>query len=289
MISPGDFSRRIAITFGTFHHQRRLAHSPNFQGVAGNQEVPMPAYPVAAAAPVARALHRPRGPATVAAVTDHAIYVDTDDRDCPAICLATANAIRVPCALVLAGGAALPDARVGDVGLVGGGEMTLGGSAFRPARWWRPARPRAANGPSPGPLPPLEPGTAAAVARFGRALTTGAPLGGPVAALLGRGPGLTPLGDDVLAGALVALVAAGAPAGPRLAAEIMAAAFKRTTFVSAALLWHAARGECVPQLAALLAGATGAAEALRRVGATSGIGLAHGVRAARPALGEVTA
>ncbi|HET8681662.1 MAG TPA: DUF2877 domain-containing protein, partial [Micromonosporaceae bacterium] len=58
----------------------------------------------------------------------------------------------------------------------------------------------------------------------------------------------------------------------------------RTTFVSAALLRHAARGECVPQLTAVLA-AAGRGEPLDRplaallgVGHTSGYGLAHGVR-----------
>lgn len=262
----------------------------------------MQVYPVAATVSVASALLRQRRLARIAAVTDHAVYAATADSepadsdptdsdpagsDSPAICLVTPSAVRVPCALVLGAGAPVPDARVGDVGLIGGGELVLGGVAYRPSRWWRPARPRIAAPPPAVHPPPLDADTGAAVADLADALASGAPLASPVAALLGRGPGLTPLGDDVLAGALVALVAAGSPAGPRLATEVRKAAFRCTTFVSAALLWHAARGECVPELAALLTGAPGAAEALLRVGHTSGAGLAHGVRAAQTIVREV--
>jgi Protein of unknown function (DUF2877) len=246
-------------------------------------------HPVAAAVSVAPAMLGPRRTATVAAVTDHAVYAATGESDSPAICLVTASAVRVPCALVLGAGVHLPGVRVGDVGLAGAGELMLGGVAHRPARWWRPARPRLAAAPPAVHPPALDADTRAAVAQFAHALASGAPLARPVAALLGRGPGLTPLGDDVLAGALVALVAAGSPAGPRLASEVMKVAFRRTTFVSAVLLWHAARGECVPELAAVLAGVPGAAEALLRVGHTSGAGLAHGVRVATTALREVPA
>jgi hypothetical protein len=100
--------------------------------------------------------------------------------------------------------------------------------------------------------------------------------------LLGRGPGLTPLGDDLLAGLLVTLSACGSAAFEPAAAAVRAHAPARTTFVSAALLHHAARGECVPELAAFLDG--GPVEALLRVGDTSGAGLAHGVLAGLGAL-----
>ncbi|MFR9776312.1 DUF2877 domain-containing protein [Micromonospora sp. MS34] len=245
--------------------------------------------PVAAAASVAPVLLRPRHPVAVAAVTAHAVYLRTDDPACPAVCLSTPRAVRVPCALVLGTDAPPPELRIGDTGSLGGGELTVGGTAYRPARWWRPARPRASGRLPITYLPPLDPATATAVSRLAAALAAGTSLAGPVAELLGRGPGLTPLGDDVLAGALVTLLATGSPAGPTLAAEVMREAFRRTAFVSAALLWHAARGECVPQLAALLTGAPGAAEALLRVGHTSGAGLAHGVRAVSTISGEVTA
>jgi hypothetical protein len=100
--------------------------------------------------------------------------------------------------------------------------------------------------------------------------------------LVGRGPGLTPLGDDVLAGALVA---AQAVDDPRLtswrAATLTALAAGRSTVVSRALLHQALDGWAVPELAdfvvAVCAGdGSRAAGPLLRVGHTSGAGLAAG-------------
>jgi hypothetical protein len=75
--------------------------------------------------------------------------------------------------------------------------------------------------------------------------------------LLGRGPGLTPAGDDVLAGLLAGRAAYG-PDDRALADAICALAPSRTTALSAALLRHAARGECIPEVAAFTAALTGA-------------------------------
>jgi hypothetical protein len=69
-----------------------------------------------------------------------------------------------------------------------------------------------------------------------------------------------------------------------------------TPFVSAALVWHAARGECVPELAALLTALQDASPTtlawagigVRRLGHTSGAGLLHGVAAALKAGTEAT-
>ena len=103
--------------------------------------------------------------------------------------------------------------------------------------------------------------------------------------LLGRGSGLTPTGDDVLAGWLVTAGATGLDhAG--VASAVAAHAPSRTTAISAALLHAAVRGEAIPQLRILLlALRSGIAvpQALRRllaVGHTSGAGLALGVRLA---------
>ncbi|WP_167828900.1 DUF2877 domain-containing protein [Streptomyces sp. MZ04] len=71
-------------------------------------------------------------------------------------------------------------------------------------------------------------------------------------ALIGRGPGLTPSGDDVLCGALLARHATGRPVGALAAA--VAGAEERTPLVSAALLRHAVRGECIPQVADAIRG-----------------------------------
>ena len=106
------------------------------------------------------------------------------------------------------------------------------------------------------------------------------------ARLLGSGPGLTPSGDDVLAGFLAGAAAFGLEAAAlRQAVADLAPA--RTTALSAALLWHAARGECIDELAAVSAVLTGQggrpeeagriASRLLSVGHTSGAALAMGL------------
>lgn len=107
------------------------------------------------------------------------------------------------------------------------------------------------------------------------------------AGLLGSGPGLTPVGDDVLAGFLAGAAAFGLDAAAlRQVTAVLAPA--RTTALSAALLWHAARGECIDELAALAAVLTGqrrcgpdqaqgAVSRLLSVGHTSGAALALGL------------
>jgi hypothetical protein len=103
-----------------------------------------------------------------------------------------------------------------------------------------------------------------------------------VPALLGRGSGLTPLGDDVLCGWLATTRALDDPARPAVAAEALRLAPARTTVFSAELIACAVDGEVVPQfrrLLAALAAGTGVADALAdlvAVGHTSGAGLAHG-------------
>jgi hypothetical protein len=133
---------------------------------------------------------------------------------------------------------------------------------------------------------PLDAAGRAAAGPLVQALAIGAPVRPAVARLLGRGSGLTPTGDDVLAGALVTLAAFAPRAAAPLAIAVTEAAGAATTAVSAALLRHAARGECIPQLAGLLAAVAGgrdagglarAAGALLAVGHCSGAGLVHGV------------
>jgi hypothetical protein len=160
----------------------------------------------------------------------------------------------------------------GTTGTAGDGVLRLPGFTARVARWSRPPRPRAVR-----PVREVwaEPGPA--LGDLTRALRDGRAPDPYVLRLLGRGPGLTPLGDDLLAGLLVTLRALRAPAVEPLARAVRAHAPGRTTFVSAALLHHAARGECVPELATFLDG--GPVEALLRVGHTSGTGLAHGALA----------
>jgi Protein of unknown function (DUF2877) len=246
---------------------------------------------VAASTSVAPLLRGPSRRLETVGTTSTAAYFTTGDPTRPMLCLVTADAVRLPCALVL--GPGRPLGAVASTAVVGGGALRSGTLTVHIGRWWRPPRPRGF-----GPLPALAAALASGVPdpldRTGRAAVTGLvralaadePLAGPVSRLLGRGPGLTPVGDDVLAGALVTLAGMGTPVAARLGAAVRAAAPGRTTAVSAALLTHAARGECVPQLAHLLRAARGgdpldpAIDALLRVGHTSGAGLAHGVLAA---------
>jgi hypothetical protein len=101
--------------------------------------------------------------------------------------------------------------------------------------------------------------------------------------LLGRGPGLTPLGDDVLAGWLATRAAAGRP-DPVLASTVRRR-LGVTTLLSATLLDCALRGEVLPQLADWLADPTTATtDALLSVGATSGAGLLTGAQLALASL-----
>jgi hypothetical protein len=101
-----------------------------------------------------------------------------------------------------------------------------------------------------------------------------------VVALVGRGDGLTPLGDDILCGWLVARRAAGTPT-PAVD-DAVRRALPRTTTLSATLLSCALEGEC-PDLVAGYLRALGtpqqddARAALVALGHSSGAGLAYGV------------
>ena len=114
-----------------------------------------------------------------------------------------------------------------------------------------------------------------------------------VADLVGRGEGLTPLGDDVLSGWLIAHRAAGL-ATPDVD-DAVRRALPRTTTLSATLLECALAGEC-PDLVAGYLRALGtpsrgaARHALAALGHSSGAGLAHGIGlAVRTIAGQVAA
>lgn len=107
-----------------------------------------------------------------------------------------------------------------------------------------------------------------------------------VPALLGRGSGLTPVGDDVLAGWIATRVATGGPCSAVVAA-VRDRARAATTGLSATLLDCAARGDVLPQFRRLLLeltrsepGALTTAvdrlDDLVRVGHTSGAGMVLG-------------
>jgi hypothetical protein len=235
------------------------------------------------------------------------------------IALVTTDGIAHPNAVAVAAlSTARPfaDLREVDPGRVGGGRVHVGGLELRVRRWWdpRPALPAIAParlrrsldamhdriGPTPGGGGPadvpsrwLEPVVDAL--RAGDVhRTVGAARG-----LLGRGPGLTPAGDDALAGLFAGVLllgpaiddhadarsaAVGAAAGA--GAAVAAAADGRTTSVSAALLAHAVRGEVAAPAARVLRALVGrgelgaAVDGLLAIGASSGHDLATGIVAA---------
>lgn len=110
--------------------------------------------------------------------------------------------------------------------------------------------------------------------------------------LIGRGPGLTPLGDDLLAGWLALHRAAGV-ATPEVD-DVVRSHAHRTTLLSATLLDCAVHGEVLPEYAAWV-GALGTSDApvraaaLSAVGATSGAGLLLGAHLALAQLQEAAA
>jgi hypothetical protein len=136
----------------------------------------------------------------------------------------------------------------GEPALVGGGAFRTGAVAIGTGPMWDPQpRPRVALGLRPRPRLDL-----------GR--------------LAGYGPGLTPLGDDILVGFL----AAAALAGSRPTAIACAAhAARRTTAISGTLLRLAARGS-LPEAAHRLL-VEGDPEPLLAFGASSGRGIAFGL------------
>jgi hypothetical protein len=236
-------------------------------------------------------LSGPVRPASVIAAAPAASYLDVDGH---VLAVVAPGGVRLPCAVVLASGAPSP-AGPGTLVAVGGGAVEVGGwPAVSVTRWFDPRvrvrriDPGAAHRlyalvlerPRPDPLLP-----AGAAARLGRDLAAGRP-DRSVDALLGRGGGLTPAGDDLLAGALAALRALGAPAGDRLGRAVRELAPGRTARLSAALLAAADTGAVIPEAAAVLTALASPGEPQRldvavmglvAVGHTSGWHLAAGL------------
>ena len=207
------------------------------------------------------------------------------------------DAVRLPVALVVSRTAAeLPlSSLVLELGApvaVGAGRVEWAGPTgvvtVAGARAWTPARARLGR-PRPAAVaalrddatthgPGVDPELVAALARADDPVRQRS----AVAALLGRGPGLTPSGDDVLAGFLLGARAFGRPAAG-VAAAVTELAHGATTALSAHLLGHAVRGECVPEVAAVVDALCArpaprdATARLLAVGHTSGAALALGL------------
>ncbi|WP_336205708.1 DUF2877 domain-containing protein [Nonomuraea sp. LPB2021202275-12-8] len=264
----------------------------------------------AASAAVRPVLEASRRPARVLAAFPAGIYLEVrTDLEPSVIAVITGEATRLPNSMLLA--TELPHVTVGDEAFVGDGSVELGRLSLRARRWWDPAPPLGEVDPallaraSMGRPPPCaDPGFHAEQGTPGLAgndmvellatsCASGWLLGAVTAAerLVGLGPGLTPSGDDVLAGLLVTLrhlgVATGVEPAVRLAGWLAATvtydARTRTTPISATLLHCAARGEACPEVIAVLRGLAGcqalepALQRLHGLGHTSGADLAQGI------------
>jgi hypothetical protein len=251
--------------------------------------------------------------ATVLAAFDRAVYLAHADG---VLAIETSDGTGLPNGLVVAVPSSrrpLAGARSGPTVTIGRGQVVVGDLTVRAVRWRR-ARPV---------LPHVRPPQlAATVADARTALATraaglpaelAAPFDAHVAAmaaadeegavtlarreLLGRGPGLTPSGDDLLAGLVAGVVLladavhgrAGRPladVAQRVGSRLAAAAPDATTAISAALLQHAAHGEVAEPAAQLLRTLAGhgpvddAVAGLLAVGSSSGRDLAAGILAA---------
>lgn len=200
--------------------------------------------------------------------------------------------------------AANPDSvlsvRRGDPIHVGDGGVLVGRHELRVCRWWssRPMLPQVSAPQLAASLAELDsvlagrlPGVPLGLVRaLRKALSAGCPRRASESArsLLGRGPGSTPSGDDILSGALAVLHLVTPSAEPLASAagairRYVAAHRTATTLLSWAFLVYASRGEVSRETAGVLRAMHGrgslavAAPRLLRVGSHSGTDIAHGL------------
>jgi len=242
----------------------------------------MPSLPAAAPLPARDLLADPSRTGQVVGVHPTCVYVVTDPPEPLVVAVETADALGLPCALRLGldrRHRPFSGVSAGDPARVGERRVEVGPLTVRVARWWAPpvVRPPRGGAPRWADLAGLLRDVPPPVDLDGRRDLD--PLD-----LLGRGPGLTPAGDDVLAGWLLAVHHDAAARDGLL--PVVAAAPGATTALSATLIGEAAAGRGIPAALALadaLAGhgeprGVGAAlDRLLRVGHTSGAALAHGL------------
>jgi hypothetical protein len=258
--------------------------------LGGHAIVPPGAAGTAAASVLLRdLLIGPVRPARVLAAGPAATYLKAGGQ---VLAIVTAGGVRLPCAVMVAAGGRLPAAGPGSRVTVGRGAVYEDGHQLVVVRRWFDPRVRLAGVDgravarlahvvrSRGSVDALLPNDA--VDRLAAGLTSG-DAAGAVSCLLGRGTGLTPAGDDLVAGALATLRALGLPAADQLGAAVRALAASATTRLSAALLEAADVGALVPEAAGVLRALAGggdveaAADRLIDLGHTSGWHLAAGL------------
>ena len=206
------------------------------------------------------------------------------------VALLAPGAVRVPMGIVI-DVRELPD--VGTDVHLGAGVIGFGDRTWRPTRWWNP-RPRLnASCLTARPDALRLALLAEPEASFGLPLAEELSVGAALArgdvqaatAVIGLGPGLTPSGDDVLAGAVVVLALL-SRLETATARAVLDRARTHTTALSTALLEAAIDGQMIPQAARLLEAVAAAspqpqvdarADELFAVGSHSGHDLAAGM------------
>ena len=213
------------------------------------------------------------------------------------VVLATTEAPRGPLHLRVA---SLPDVRPGCPVWVDEDVLRIGDHGYRlDAPIWSPHLPPAASltcahARARRWLPDLGPaldvgmvGRAELQAEAVTALRRG-DLGTLAAAVVGRGPGLTPAGDDLMAGVLLVARARWSETGMAAWTHLQHEYLARTNDIARAFLTCAAQGRCIEPAHDLLLGlasadhraVSAAADRLRHFGSSSGAALMYGVRAA---------
>lgn len=172
-------------------------------------------WPAAVSERSASVLAAPARTATVLAAFPQALYLRLHDDRVPGdrvLPVVSATGLRLPTAMVLA--TVLPTigwgVQPGDAVVVGDGEVHLRAVRIRGVRTWRPLRvPGGDRPPAPDAAPALVSLTAPAWVEAAHVLVAAVLAGQDVtlqvSATVGGGVGLTPSGDDVLCGALLAL------------------------------------------------------------------------------------
>ncbi len=246
----------------------------------------------------------PRRAAVVLAASRYGAYLAAGGRVLPVL---SRDAVALPGAVRLAEPSGRLDlgVRAGDVVVVGAGAVRLPGVLVRGVRTWRPSRVRcAAPAPDASDRGAVREALAEAcsgaddwlVPAVTEALRTAAhDPRAAVDALVGRGLGLTPSGDDALAGALLLRRALGRgprPGHPDPLHDAVGARTGATTAVSAALLDGVLGGWASPEVVALVdavgrcdaAAVRAALPPVLAIGHHSGRDLVTGVLAARDVL-----
>lgn len=226
-------------------------------------------------------------PATVVGAGQYATYVQldagADTNGAGLLALVSREAVRVPCAIVLAdtgSPGALPPTELspGARATVGANQVSWDGGSLTVVRWWSAARVTSAQA---APTDPRELPRRLSTLRLAlgeHRLPAAVPLALAVAAdaigrcdpvavadavrpVLGLGTGLTPSADDAVAGLLLAARSWGGADGASTVSAVGALLagdlLSRTTAVSAGLLRHAAEGRGAPEVVAAVEHLTG--------------------------------